>query len=58
MIFIKHGTKPTYSQRKTIQDFGLDPRDWLVTKDTSTEMVLVYRYNEKTVRSIPKGVNT
>ena len=55
---MKNGKKPTYSQRKVIQQSGLDPHDWLVTKDTSTEMALVYRYNEKTVRSIPKGVNT
>lgn len=55
---MKNPKKPTYSQRKLIQQCRLDPHDWLVTKDTSTEMVLVNRYNEKTVRRIPKGVDT
>lgn len=53
---MKNGKKPTYEQRKVIQRHGLDPHDWLVVKDTSTEMVLVYRYSDKTTRSIPKGV--
>lgn len=53
---MKHGCKPTYEQRKTIQEFKLDPHDWLVVKDTPTEMVLVHRYSNKTTRTIPKGV--
>lgn len=53
---MKNGKKPTYEQRKVIQDWGLDSHDWLVTKDTPTEMVLVNRYSDKTIRTIPKGV--
>lgn len=52
---MKNGKKPTYEQRKIIQNWGLDAHDWLVVKDTSTEMVLVHRHNEKTTRIIPKG---
>ena len=52
---MKNGKKPTHEQRKTIQRWGLDPLDWLVVKDTPTEMVLVHRYSDKTTRSIPKG---
>lgn len=51
---MKHGTKPTYEQRKLIQDWGLDSHDWLVVKDTSTEMLLVHRHSNAT-RTIPKG---
>ena len=52
---MKHGKKPTYEQRKTIQDSNLDAYDWLVVKDTPTEMVLVHRQLE-TIKTIPKGV--
>ena len=53
---MKNGKKPTYEQRKLIQGWGLDAHDWLVAKDTSTEMVLVHRHTN-TSRTIPKGVN-
>ena len=53
---MKNGKKPTFSQRKIIQQFGLNPVDWLVVKDTPTEMGLVHRYSDKTTRCIPKGV--
>lgn len=53
---MKHGTKPTYEQRKLIQEWGLDAHDWLVVKDTSTEMVIIHRYSD-TSRTIPKGVD-
>ena len=52
---MKHGKKPTYEQRKLIQRFGLDSHDWLVVKDTPTEMVLVNRYVDQT-KTFPKGV--
>lgn len=53
---MKHGKKPTYEQRKLIQSAGLDSHEWLVVKDTPTEMVLVHRQVDKTIRTIPKGV--
>lgn len=54
---MKHGKKPTYEQRKLIQRSGLDTYDWLVVKDTSTELVLVNRHLDGVTRSIPKGVD-
>ena len=53
---MKNGKKPTYEQRKIIQRWKLNTYDWLVVKDTSTELVLVNRYSDKTTRTIPKGV--
>lgn len=52
---MKHGKKPTYEQRKLIQQWKLDAHDWLVVKDTTEEMVLVHRHSDKTTRTIPKG---
>lgn len=45
---MKQGKKPTYSQRKVLEEWGLNPRDWLVSKDTPTEMVLIHRHTEQT----------
>lgn len=53
---MKNGKKPTYEQRKIIQAAGLDAHDWLVVKDTSTDMVLVHKHSNTTIRVIPKGV--
>ena len=50
---MKHGKKATHEQRKLIQRCGLDTREWLVAKDTSTEMVLVHRHTG-TVKTITK----
>ena len=51
---MKHGCKPTVAQKKFIQSKGLNSENWLVTKDTPTEMHLVHRYSDRTVRIIPK----
>lgn len=51
---MKNPKKPTREQRKLIQRCGLDTYDWLVTKDTSTELVLVHRFTN-TVKTISKG---
>lgn len=51
---MKHGIKPTYEQRKTIQNAGLDPHEWLVVKDTPTEMVLTHRTSDRTIQIIYK----
>ena len=51
---MKHGKKPTYEQRKLMEQWGLDTYDWLVVKDTSTEMLIVHRNSDRTTRSIPK----
>lgn len=43
-----NGKKPTREQRKLISDKGLYPSDWLVTKNTSTELHLIHRYGKVT----------
>ena len=52
---MKHGKKPTVAQRKLIESRRLDPNNWLVVKDTSTEMVLVHRHFDGNTRTIIKG---
>lgn len=53
---MKHGKKPTREQRKLLQKWKLDTYNWLVVKDTPTEMVLVHRHFDSIKRIIPKGV--
>lgn len=55
MIIIKHGTKPTREQRKLMDKWKVNTYDWLVERETSTELVLVHRHFDKT-KVIPKGV--
>jgi hypothetical protein len=43
-----NGKKPTRQQRKLISENGLYHADWLVTKNTPTEMHLVHRYGVAT----------
>ena len=40
---MKNGKKPTVRQAKFIQKSGFNPKDWMVAKDTSTEMWIVAR---------------
>lgn len=51
---MKHGVKPTREQRKLLHKWGLDTHDWLVIKDTPTEMQIVHRLFESQVRTINK----
>ena len=53
---MKNPKKPTMSQKKLMVKWKLDPTMWLVSKDTTTEMLLVHRYSDKTKKIIPKGV--
>ena len=53
---VKNGKKPTRSQRLLMEKWKLDPRVWLVVKDTPTEMELVHRYSDKTKRVIHKEI--
>lgn len=53
---MKHGVKPTREQRKAIEAFRLHPVDWLVVKDTPTEMLLVHRNFDNVTRVIRKAV--
>ena len=52
---MKHGKRPTVKQCKLMQKWGLNHEDWLVVKDTSTEMHLVHRFSDKTTKVIYKG---
>ena len=38
---MKNGKKPTKRQAMFLQQHGYNPYDWLVVKDTSTEMWIV-----------------
>ena len=52
---MKHGTKPTREQRKLMAKCNVDTYDWLVERETSTELVLIHRHFD-TKKIIPKGV--
>ena len=52
---MKNGKKPTYGQRKTIQQNGLNSQEWLVSKDTPNSMVLVHRNNQQIIKTIIKA---
>ena len=52
---MKHGKKPTAAQRKLMQKWKLDSADWLVAKDTPTEMVLIHRHFDSKTKVITKG---
>lgn len=51
---MKNGHRPTKNQSIFIADHGLDPKDWLIVKDTPTFIHLVHRYSERTTRTIYK----
>ena len=53
---IKNGKKPTREQRKLLSKRKVNTYDWLVVKDTPTEMVLVHRHFDDKTKTIPKGV--
>lgn len=53
---MKNGKRPTKSQKKLLSSLGIHPDDWLISKNTSTEMIIVHRFTERT-RSIPKRRN-
>ena len=52
---MKNGKCPTREQRKLIEELELDAHDWFVVKDTPTEMQIIHRHSDKTVRTIKKG---
>ncbi len=53
---MKNGKRPTVAQRMLMVKWKLDPTMWLVSKDTTTEMVLVHRHFDNRTKIIPKGV--
>ena len=53
---MKHGVKPTREQRKLMTKWKVNTYDWLVERETSTELVLVHRHFDNKTKIIPKGV--
>ena len=53
---MKHLSKPTRSQRIFIKSKRLNPDNWMVERDTPTELVLVHKHFDNKIRTIPKGV--
>ena len=45
---MKHGKNPTRAQKISMTKEGLNYKEWLIMKDTSTELVLVHRDTEET----------
>ncbi len=52
---MKQLRKPTREQRKLIQSKRLNPDNWMIERDTTTEMVLVQKHFDGKKRTIPKG---
>ncbi len=52
---MKNGKKPTLRQKKLMAEWGLNPLNWLVVKDTPAEMIVVHRFSDGSMRRIPKG---
>ncbi|WP_312125146.1 DUF6906 family protein [Lysinibacillus capsici] len=40
---MKNGKKLTVSQRQHLQSLGLEPNDWLLSKKTNVEWVIIER---------------
>ena len=51
---MKHGVKPTRNQRIFLKSKRLNSENWLVVKDTPTEMVLVHKHFDNKTRTIRK----
>ena len=52
---MKHGKKPTREQRKLMQKWKVNTQDWLVERETLSELVLRHRHFDR-IKIIPKGV--
>lgn len=53
---MKHGKKPTRQQRKLMEKWKVNTQDWLVERETLSELVLVHRHFDNKTKIIPKGV--
>lgn len=51
---MKHGKKPTRSQKILIELRGLDPENWLIERDTVGELVILHR-KTGSIKTIKKG---
>lgn len=48
---MKHGTRPTRAEKKTLKEWGLVPENWLVVKHTPDYMTVEHRHSGE-VRTI------
>lgn len=48
---MKNGKKPTLNQKKEMRSHGLNPKSWLVVKDTGQFMEMVSRMELKKIGS-------
>ncbi|WP_186380525.1 DUF6906 family protein [Brevibacillus brevis] len=51
---MKQGKRPNRRQVKELEAYRLNPANWLVERDSTTEFVLIHRFSGKT-RTIKKG---
>ena len=54
---MKHGKRPTREQRKLMEKWKVNTQDWLVERETNTELVLVHRHFDNKIKIIPKQEN-
>lgn len=50
---MKHGKKPTVSQKKMLKAWHLNPDDWLIAKKEADKITIIHRYTNA-VRYIPQ----
>ena len=53
---MKNGKKPTREQRKLMEKWKVNTYDWLVERETLSELVLIHRHFDGKIKVIPKGV--
>ena len=53
---MKHGKRPTREQRKLMEKWKVNTQDWLVERETLSELVLIHRHFDNTKKIIPQGV--
>ncbi|EJL29986.1 hypothetical protein [Brevibacillus sp. BC25] len=51
---MKQGKRPSRQQKEELEARNLNPANWLVERDSTTELVLINRFSGKT-RTIKKG---
>ena len=44
---MKNGKNPTLAQKKALKVAGLNPENWLISKDTPEIMVIIHRISGK-----------
>jgi hypothetical protein len=52
-----NGKKPTREQKKILLKNGYDPLEWLVVKNTLTELVIIARHDKAVTVSLKKIEN-